>query len=183
MADRVPGGEGSRSCDSPESTPRSLVAALARDDNQLHSSGTEGVIPRSVPWPRDLGLEGVRTKGRSLAPFGDVPRSRCSGRQKNKSSGGQRVVILRPEPWPRDLGLEGVRTKGRSLAPFGDVPRSLRSLGTTSKKVKADPSSLRSFGMTSNCRSLGTTTKGACSGRKNVVCHPEAGGMAEGSRP
>jgi|LFRM01.1.fsa_nt_gb hypothetical protein len=176
MADRVPGGEGSRSCDSPESTPRSLVAALARDDNQLHSSGTEGVIPRSVPWPRDIGGT-PESKSRSFALL------RCSGRQKNKSSGGQRVVILRPEPWPRDLGLEGVRTKGRSLAPFGDVPRSLRSLGTTSKKVKADPSSLRSFGMTSNCRSLGTTTKGACSGRKNVVCHPEAGGMAEGSRP
>ena len=181
MADRVPGGEGSRSCDSPESTPRSLVAALARDDNQLHSSGTEGVIPRSVPWPRDIGGT-PESKSRSF-PFGDASRSRCSGRQKNKSSGGQRVVILRPVFGPKDLGLEGVRTKGRSLAPFGDVPRSLRSLGTTSKKVKADPSSLRSFGMTSNCRSLGTTTKGACSGRKNVVCHPEAGGMAEGSRP
>jgi len=129
MADRVPGGEGSRSCDSPESTPRSLVAALARDDNQLHSSGTEGVIPRSVPWPRDLGGT-PESKSRSF-PFGDASRSRCSGRQKNKSSGGQRVVILRPVFGPKDLGLEGVRTKGRSLAPFGDASRSLRSLGTT----------------------------------------------------
>ena len=140
-----------------------------------------------------LVLRAFRTKGRSLAPFGDAPRSlrsfgttsncrslgttewchpeassvaegsrpggsqepktrsllssfvrddkqrqnrgpsRCSGRQKNKSSGGQRVVILRPGVWPKDLGLEGVRTKGRSLAPFGDAPRSLRSFGMTNK--------------------------------------------------
>jgi hypothetical protein len=65
MADRVPGGEGSRSCDSPESTPRSLT-------------------------------------------------------------------------------------------PSGDAARSLRSFGTTAK--------------------------GTRSGWKGVVCHPEAGGMAEGSR-
>jgi len=171
MADRVPGGEGSRSCDSPESTPRSLVAALARDDNQLHSSGTEGVIPRSVPWPRDLGLEGVRTKGRSLAPFGDVPRSRCSGRQKNKSSGGQRVVILRPVFGPKDLGLEVLRSQNRGPSPC------------SGRQTKATQRSFPFGSAPQSLRSLGTTTKGACSGRKNVVCHPEAGGMAEGSRP
>ena len=124
MADRVPGGEGSRSCDSPESTPRSLVAALARDDNQLHSSGTEGVIPRSVPWPRDIGGT-PESKSRSFALL------RCSGRQKNKSSGGQRVVILRPGVWPKDLGLEGVSNQRQ-------IPRPLRGCSAITSLARDD---------------------------------------------
>jgi len=164
MADRVPGGEGSRSCDSPESTPRSLVAALARDDNQLHSSGTEGVIPRSVPWPRDIGGT-PESKSRSFALL------RCSGRQKNKSSGGQRVVILRPVFGPKDLGLEVLRSQNRGPSPC------------SGRQTKATQRSFPFGSAPQSLRSLGTTAKGTRSGWKGVVCHPEAGGMAEGSRP
>ena len=108
--------EGSRPGGSQEPKTRSLLSSFVRDDRQRQNRGPSpsGMLP-----PLRLGA------ARS--------RSRCSGRQKNKSSGGQRVVILRPGVWPKDLGLEGVRTKGRSLAPFGDAPRSLRSFGTTSK--------------------------------------------------
>ena len=54
------------------------IPSVARGDLLLT------VILRPVFGPKDLVLEGARTKGRSLAPFGDAPRSLRSFGMTNK---------------------------------------------------------------------------------------------------
>ena len=97
-------------------------------------------------------------------------RSAHSGRQTTAArSGRQGSVIPRPETWPRDLAPEAVRNQKRG-------PSSLRSFGTTGKgKIEVLP--LRGCFAIALLR----TTKKQVLGRTEG-CHPEAGGMAEGSR-
>ena len=77
-------------------------------DRFARSGRQRVVIPRSVPWPRDLGLEALRSQNRGpsakmqasgrqvkgkteVFPSGDTERLHCSGRQKTE------VLLTFPE--------------------------------------------------------------------------------------